>query len=149
MGVGIGHSSATDHTLQLSNLSMQCMGWTLLAYIVRFDSYKHLEPELAPCTIGICLVKAMYDYLQIRIPSSSVLFCKCRGSVTREWFASLVKNACGLAGLDLSKYNTHSFRVGRCTDWVEQGLTVTQIRSKGRWKSFSFLCYVRAEAIRF
>ena len=146
--------SGSDHTLKLSNLSMLLEGPYIVAYKVRFDSFKHAGSDIVSCTVqavrqDICPVKFMFRYLALRIPSSQALFCKCGGAVSRDWFATLLKTACALADLDPNRYNTHSFRVGRCTDWVEQGLTVTQIRSRGRWKSFAFLRYVRPEAIRF
>ena len=52
-------------------------------------------------------------------------------------------------GLNFKQYNTHSLRIGACTHWAALGDSVTEIKLKGRWKSFAFTKYLRPEEIQF
>jgi len=46
-------------------------------------------------------------------------------------------------GLDTKHYNTHSFRIGAATSAESAGLTESQIKSMGRWKSDAYRHYIK------
>ena len=45
--------------------------------------------------------------------------------------------------LDPSCYNTHSFRIGTATSAEAAGLTESQIKTLGRWRSNAYRCYIK------
>ncbi len=96
----------------------------------------------------ICPVEVMRRYLLARVHTSQNLLCRLGGPVTYDWFNQLVRRVAGMIGMDKERYSSHCFRIGRCTDWVGEGFSVTQIQKKGRWKSLAFLRYVRPGDVR-
>ena len=46
-------------------------------------------------------------------------------------------------GLDVSRFNGHSFRIGAATTTAQVGIPDSVIQSLGRWKSSAFMTYVR------
>ena len=67
--------------------------------------------------------------------------------MTRAKFLAIFHKCISYHSLDTSKYNTHSFRIGRCTDHVLQGFSNEKIKKIGRWKSNAYLRYVRPDVI--
>ena len=56
---------------------------------------------------------------------------------------SILKKCLKLIGLDATKYDTHSLRIGRASDLMKNGYTVDQIKQLGRWKSNAVYKYIR------
>ena len=46
-------------------------------------------------------------------------------------------------GLDVSRFNGHSFQIGAATTTAQVGIPDSVIQSLGRWKSSAFMTYIR------
>ena len=66
--------------------------------------------------------------------------------MTREAFAGRLSKAINLCGLDSSRYKGHSFRIGAALYAAMQGMSDSQIRILGRWKSNAFHKYIRVSS---
>ena len=92
----------------------------------------------------ICPVTAILAYLAIRSSASGPLFLHADGApLTRPELISAVHLALTTTGMDLSRYTGHSFRIGAATSAALAGLPDSLIQALGRWKSSSFLRYIR------
>ena len=63
--------------------------------------------------------------------------------LTRARFAAEVRAALRKAGVDHSKYCTHSFRIGTAITAAVRGIEDSVIKTLGRWESLAYLWYVR------
>ncbi len=89
-------------------------------------------------------VAAMLAYLAIRGAAPGPLFKFADGSVlSRGHFVLHIRDALKRLGLDSSVYSGHSFRIGAATTAAERGIPDSTIQALGRWKSASFLRYIR------
>ncbi|CAC5391431.1 unnamed protein product [Mytilus coruscus] len=92
-------------------------------------------------------VVAMVEYLKVRpysVPTEP-LFCSVDATpLHRPDFDRILHKCLASCGLDSSRYKGHSFRIGAATDAAERGLSDSQIRSMGRWKSNAFQKYIRS-----
>ena len=92
----------------------------------------------------VCPVKALLPYLVLRGSSSGPLFLFRDGStLSRERLVSAVRSALSSQGLDVSRFNGHSFRVGAATTAAACGMEDSLIRALGRWRSQAFTAYIR------
>ena len=93
---------------------------------------------------AVCPVAALLDYLQERGMGPGPLFRYRDGRVlTRPRFAAAVRSALKKAGVDQSKYCTHSFRIGAATTAAARGIEDSVIKTLGRWESLAYLQYIR------
>ncbi len=82
--------------------------------------------------------------MSIRHPSPGPLFIYQSGEpLSRHRLVQAVRLGFRSAGLDLSRYNGHSFRIGAATTAAAVGLPDFLIQTLGRWKSAAFLRYIR------
>ena len=89
-------------------------------------------------------VAALLDYLQERGMGPGPLFRYRDGCVlTRPRFAAVVRSALKKAGMDQSKYCTHSFRIGAATTAAARGIEDSVLKTIGRWESLAYLQYIR------
>ena len=142
-------SGEDKHTLTINNVQF-LTSKTPHALKLTLDSFKH---HAAPASILIqkrksreSAYKLVRKYLKVRPTGEGHLFLdKDRSPFQRNLVASALR-AC-LEGLveDPAKYNTHSFRVGRTTDLVEEGTPESVIQQVGRWKSTAYRCYYRSQ----
>ena len=96
---------------------------------------------------SICPVTALLAYLAIRPPSPGPLFIHDDGSpLTRSGLVSAVCAALSGAGVDLTRYTGHSFRIGAATAAAQAGLPDSMIQTLGRWRSSAFQRYIRMPA---
>ena len=51
--------------------------------------------------------------------------------------------------MDTTRYNTHSFRIGRTTNMMLEGYSEAQIKVAGRWISNAFIRYSRPSILTF
>ena len=149
--VSRGNSS---HTVITDNIDKVMTGKICKCIKVHLDSYKfshgkqkniylHRQPDDITCPIN-----SMLEYSEIRESDSPLLFVYENGfPVTRDWVSQRIKAVMSILDFDSCHYDTHSFRVGRCMDLAEAGLSILQIREKGRWESFAFLKYLRSDNI--
>ena len=92
----------------------------------------------------VCPIKALLPYLALRGKGSGPLFILEDGSpLSRASFKSLLSATLKEAGLDDSKYNTHSFRIGAATSAKAAGISDAHIQLLGRWRSSAFQGYIR------
>ena len=109
------------------------------------------DPFGAGCTLfvgrsnsHVCAVTAVLAYLAIRPPSAGPLFLHTDGSpLTRSDLVAAMRTALIGSGLDITRYSTHSFRIGAATAAANAGLPDSLIQTLGRWRSSPFLRYIR------
>ena len=86
----------------------------------------------------LCPVVVMLIYLAVCPAVAGPLFVDADGS-----FVAGVRCALAKANLDLSKYSSHSFRIGAMTSAVTVGIPDHLIKTLGRWESSAYLTYIR------
>ncbi len=92
----------------------------------------------------LCPVAALLSYMAIRPPLPGPLFVYQSGDpLSRPRLVQAVRSGLASAGLDLSRYNGHSFRIGAASTAAATGLPDSLIQTLGRWKSAAFLRYIR------
>lgn len=93
---------------------------------------------------NICPISAILAYLTIRPAHPGSLFLHSNGQpLTRANLISAVREALQGAGLDVTRYSGHSFRIGAATAAAAVGLPDSLIQTLGRWKSQAFLSYIQ------
>ena len=155
IGELLDSDGTAEHTLKICNVFRIYLDGHLDAIKFKLHSHKfsgpfipeiELERRLDP---NICPVRAVMEYRNLRSHKGHYLFAHENGKVvTRRYFAKLLVFALKACGLDHSKYSTHSIRVGAATDMANRGLSVTQIKMRGRWHTYAFIRYLRQEVIR-
>lgn len=115
--------------------------------------FKHSNPS-KPVVIFIytdkpvCPVSTLIQYLSLRGFANGPLFCWSDNSaISRHYFTSTLNAALNFCGLDSHRYKSHSFRIGAASWAATKGLSDTQIREFGRWKSNAFLQYIRTPSL--
>ena len=63
--------------------------------------------------------------------------------VTMTMVRTMLKKSIKKLNLDCRLYNTHSFRIGRCSDLLKMGVPIEKIKLMGRWKSNAVFKYIR------
>jgi len=92
----------------------------------------------------VCPVKALLPYLAVRGSSPGPLFTFSDHTyLTRPRFKTVLSATLKQAGLDDSKYNTHSFRIGAATSAKAAGISDVHIQILGRWQSSAYQSYIR------
>ena len=140
--------------LQLHQLAYVCdSGNPVAAMKLTFHDFKHHYNQ-RPFTLIInrqqtcCPIKSLLDYLALRGRQVGAIFVTQTGApVTRDAFTSQLSEAIRLCGLDPSRYKGHSFRIGAASHAAEQGMSDSQIRIVGRWKSNAFQKYIRVQTM--
>ena len=95
----------------------------------------------------VCPVKTLLPYLAVRGSAPGPLFLSEDGvPLTRAHFKTLLSTTLKRAGLDDSKYNTHSFRIGATTSAKAVGMADVHIQMLGRWRSSAYQAYIRTPA---
>ena len=93
---------------------------------------------------SICPVAAVLDYLAVRGMEPGPLFRFWDGRyLTRQRFSTAVRDNLSRAGVDQTRYCTHSFRIGAATTAAARGIEDAVIKTLGRWESLAYLQYVR------
>ena len=101
-----------------------------------------------PRDCSTCPVHWLKQFLSYRGPYGKNLFQHRDGtSVTRDQVMTVLRKALTFLGVDSTKYGTHSFRIGRCTDLAMAGFSDAQLRQMGRWRSDAFRLYIRNDLI--
>ena len=88
---------------------------------------------LGKTSTDLCPVAALLNYLVVRGSEPGSLFHFKDGQVlTRQHFVEAVKAALHHAGVDRSKYNSYSFRIGASRATAANGLEDSTIKTLGR-----------------
>ncbi|XP_075065178.1 uncharacterized protein LOC142152430 [Mixophyes fleayi] len=66
-----------------------------------------------------------------------------KSPLSKFQFTDIFKRALVYAGLDPSRFGTHSFRIGAATAAAEEGSSVSAIKALGRWRSDAYKTYIR------
>ena len=92
----------------------------------------------------VCPIKALLSYLTIQKNAPNPLLISESGaSLTRAQFKTLLSATLKKAGLDDSKYNTHSFWIRAATFAKAVGISDVHIQLLGWWKSSAFQGYIK------
>lgn len=92
----------------------------------------------------LCPVASMMGYLVSRGLGIGPLFIYKDGTfLTRDRFVDEVQRALKAVGVDSSRFNGHSFRIGAATTAAARGLEDSVIKTLGRWESSAYLRYIR------
>lgn len=90
-----------------------------------------------------CPSSTIIPFLQARPPRKPTLFVHIDGSpVTRSQFQAVLDKSLSFLQIK-GHYKSHSFRIGMATELANQGFSNEQIQELGRWRSNSFLTYIR------
>ncbi len=134
-------SGSAQHWLEYHNIVLEHDSFT-----VNFTSYKHKKPGHCPKIIvhaqnsQFCPVRALKAYLTYRGHFPGPLFCLSDYQpINRSQFTNILNNCLAFLDLHNSRLTSHSFRIGRATLGLEQGMTLEQLLMLGRWKSISAL----------
>ena len=94
---------------------------------------------------ALCPVKFMEGYLNIRPAWPGQLFIHYDGApLTRYQFSRVLSKAISFTeGLPISRFTSHSFRIGAATCAAMMGFSNEQIQEWGRWNSNCFKGYIR------
>ena len=93
---------------------------------------------------NLCPVATMLGYIDVRGLGPGPLFRFTAGAgLTRSRFVAQIQEALRTAGVDESRYNGHSFRIGAATTAAARGIEDCVIKMLGRWESTAYLQYVR------
>ena len=118
-----------------------------------FHDFKH-NYDQRPFTLilhrqaAACPVQLLLDYLVMRGNQEGAIFIRQDGTpVSRDEFSSRLSEAITVCGLDPSRYKGHSFRIGAASHAAERGMSDSQIRIMGRWKSNAFQKYIRVPCL--
>ena len=118
-----------------------------------FHDFKHNYNQ-RPFTLTInrqsscCPIQLLLEYLALRGNRGGAIFITRGGiPIAREAFALQLSEAIRLCGLDPVCYKGHSFRTGAASYAAGQGMSDSQIRIMGRWKSNAFHKYVRISSM--
>ena len=145
------HSTSAAHTLTVSQVTKQDSGFT-----ITLKSYKHSRasrdpiPKLVLETVQgpHCPVAALNKYLACRPACEGPLFLNEQGSpVNRNSLVNVLRHCLSLCGLPVTRYNTHSFRIGRATQLAIEGYSDDYIRRLGRWKTNAYQEYIRIQQL--
>ena len=148
-----GNPKAATNIIQLSQLARSTDHSNPPCYSLTFYKYKHCTNQ-RPFTLTIsrknqyCPVEYLQRFLAARGNRPGPLFVTpAHQSVTREQFCTHLRSLLRACGLDPARYKGHSFRIGAASHAASVGLSDSQIRILGRWKSNAFLKYIRVTAL--
>uniref|UniRef100_A0A1X7TEK2 Tyr recombinase domain-containing protein n=1 Tax=Amphimedon queenslandica TaxID=400682 RepID=A0A1X7TEK2_AMPQE len=91
----------------------------------------------------ICPVMSLLSYLAMRGSQSGPLFQFKNGSpLSRRRLVGAVHESLALTGLDVSRFNRHSFQIGATTTAAACGIEDLLNQTLVRWKSSAFTRYI-------
>lgn len=98
----------------------------------------------------ICPFSAMRQYFNYcglnRLPNNAPLFTfKTGRPLTRHSCLTHLRTILAAAGYQPLAFNTHSFRIGAATSAAKAGLSISQIKLLGRWRSSAYQSYTRTD----
>ena len=87
---------------------------------------------------------ALLPYLVLRGTTPGPLFVLASGAfLTNQKFTKMVRSILERAGVDHTKYASHSFCIGAATSAAAVGIEDAHIKMLGRWESAAYQIYVR------
>ncbi|CAH3194200.1 unnamed protein product, partial [Porites evermanni] len=147
------HQSQRNLILLNQITFMETREGSISAIKLTLRNYKHSDTS-KPVDIflyrehPVCPVSLLLAYLNLRGNFPGPLFCWPDASpISRSFFTSALTAALNFCNLDVSKYKSHSFRIGAASWAAAKGFSDAQIRSFGRWNSNAFLRYIRISSL--
>ena len=139
------HLCLSDLTLDQSSPQWRI---TLNIKVSKTDQFRRGTTIVLGATAAdLCPVSALLDYLVARGGAPGPLFITGDSqALTRSVFVQQVQAALSASGLDGSKFNGHSFRIGAATSASQGGVPETTIKILGRWQSTAYQQYIRPSA---
>ena len=143
LALRIGEMTKSRHNLALEDISLHdsyC--------VVSFTSYKHSKASypmvhvIKSSSLDICPIPFLRHYLTLRGTSPGPFFLLHMAAVPRKTFSDVFKHLISLSGFK-GYFSPHSLRIGAATNWSHSGLSDSQIRQRGRWRSDAFKSYIR------
>jgi hypothetical protein len=67
--------------------------------------------------------------------------------IPRYFFNNKLTDCISFCGLDVTRFKSHSLRIGGASHYANLGYSDSQIRVLGRWKSDAFKKYIRGQRI--
>ncbi len=93
---------------------------------------------------SLCPVVAMLRYLAVRGFDNGPLFRLEDGTpLSRSGLVERLRGALSRAGVDPTRYSSHSFRIGAATTAAANGVNSSTIQRLGRWRSDCYTRYIR------
>lgn len=118
---------------------------TLTIKVSKTDQFRSgAQVVLGASGSDLCPVAALLDYLSSRGGQPGPLFILEDGTpLSRAPFARHLQAILSAVGLDGSRFNTHSFRIGAATSASQAGVPESTIQALGRWHSTAYQRYIR------
>lgn len=140
-------SSTDQHILLLNSILIDYDKHTIS---IHFISYKHSDDD-CPVLVIHCdklLENSFKQYLNLRSMHTGPFFCHSDHTpFRRKEIADMLDSHLKSIHYDSSKYNTHSFRIGKATDMSQNGFSELEIKQLGRWKSDAYKSYLKPHTI--
>ena len=96
----------------------------------------------------MCPVQGLREFLRVRPTGLGPLFCHFDSlPLTRFQFRAVLQRALTFSNLQHGHFTAHSFRIGAATVAHSLGVSQTDIRLMGRWRSDAVLSYIRPDVI--
>ena len=144
-----GKDRHNAHLIQKNQIRMQTKHFEL-----KFISCKHSQGQPFSLSVmeaqgqGSCPVRVMQAYLQVRGDRPGPLFQDVTGhAVLRNDFNKDLRWALQFCDLDPTTFKSHSFCIRAATTAAQWGLSDSQIRMLGHWKSDAFKQYIHCTAL--
>ena len=135
--------------LSLEDVALDCRTNSTIIWLTIKQSKTNPFRKGAKLCLGrttsvVCPIRALLPYLASRGSTPGPLFISESGEpLTRTRFKTLLFITLKKAGLDDSKCNTHSFRIGAATSAKAAGISDMHIQLLGRWRSSAYQGYIK------
>ena len=142
----IGEITDSKHNILINQITISADN-----IMLNFKSYKHSSSNSnadSPHVVNqsaspACPVVNINNYLQLRGNKFGPLFKLRDKAVSSTVYSNTLKSILKVLGKDISKFSSHSFRIGAATYWSNIGFSELQIKRMGRWKSNAIFKYLR------
>lgn len=140
-------STPLQTTLQSSDVSFCRSNQVVVIRLWHYKTNQKGKPvfiKLPDQKGGICPVRKLREFLELRPKCNTALFCHRNGAaVTRSQFTHVLSRAICHTRYHSGHFRSHSFRIGRSTDLSIQGYSSESIMKIGRWSSQCNRLYIR------
>lgn len=132
---------------QLFNITAWPFWLVTACPILRKLAFPNTNTTLPKGHLTFCLLEKTF-LLSAQLLLSVTALCNADFSpVSLHQFNTELQRCLTYCGLDLSRYKSHSFRIGGACHAADNGFSDAQIRALGRWKSDAFKVYLRSEIL--
>jgi len=149
--------SSTGHQNMITwdQLTFQHVDSKISSALLNISHYKHSQGQHAFIPLArqtesaVCPVHALLRYRKRSPFKSGPLFHARSGNpISCTHFRTVLRECVIRSHLDPSSYTGHSLRIGGVTQAHSQHMPLESIKKLGRWKSQSFLRYIRPNQLQ-